>query len=631
MTNPVLVFLKNEANEKDGLGDAGIETFRDAPYASCAREAGQNSRDAMLNDNFPVKLTFDVLRISAEEIPSLVTLASAISQCKEEAAGEKEQDFFKHASAVVGGSLIPVLRIADYNTKGLSGPPDEPNSPFNALLKGAGVSRKETETSGGSFGIGKNASFAVSDLQSVFYSSLYKNLISDEPEFAAQGKVKLISHIDVGGENRRAVGYWGKAEFSAITDINAVPSWMRREELGTSIFSLGFRETSNWPEIMACSLIMNFFVAIKNKEMVFEIDSQKILINANTIESLMSAPSIVQAAKLSGFTNYLEFSRHLYCCQVSAASTLTLFDIVGLGKVQVRILVEKGLPKKVGFIRNGMLITDNLRHFDFPLTRFSNSQDFIAIVEPADSQASKLFKNLENPAHDAFSAERITDPAKRKDATKALRELGRCLRKTIKDVTGIKSQSSLVLDELGRYFSNGGKSKSESEQGTENDPEYYTYEAIIKNPKILKPASENSKDGGGGGGGVKKPRHNDDPKNTLKRPKADRYKGDAGPESVKLVDVRNRICLSEESLSVREIFFTADIDRSIVFSIQALGVNTPQTLKVVKSSLGKVHNGKIFIDVKSNIRTSIKVFFNGSYDGPIELIAFSNVQSEIVL
>lgn len=46
MVEPVLRFLTNEAGEKEGLGDAGIETFRDAPYASCAREAGQNSRDA---------------------------------------------------------------------------------------------------------------------------------------------------------------------------------------------------------------------------------------------------------------------------------------------------------------------------------------------------------------------------------------------------------------------------------------------------------------------------------------------------------------------------------------------------------------------------------------------------------
>ena len=59
MADPVLKFLTNEAGEKEGLGDAGIETFRDSPYASCAREAGQNSRDAAREK--PVRMTFNVL------------------------------------------------------------------------------------------------------------------------------------------------------------------------------------------------------------------------------------------------------------------------------------------------------------------------------------------------------------------------------------------------------------------------------------------------------------------------------------------------------------------------------------------------------------------------------------------
>ena len=39
-------FPPNLADENEGLGDAGIETFRDAPYASVGRENGQNSNDA---------------------------------------------------------------------------------------------------------------------------------------------------------------------------------------------------------------------------------------------------------------------------------------------------------------------------------------------------------------------------------------------------------------------------------------------------------------------------------------------------------------------------------------------------------------------------------------------------------
>jgi hypothetical protein len=171
MREPRLEFLKNEAGETEGLADAGIETFRDAPYASCAREAGQNSRDAC--DRLPVRMTFNLLRLNHEEFPRHRELLDALGACANTAEQEKEREFFQNANAVARQTRIPVLEISDTNTKGLEGPPDDPATPFHSLVKAAGVSTKDHETSGGSFGLGKNASFAVSDLQMVFYSTCY--------------------------------------------------------------------------------------------------------------------------------------------------------------------------------------------------------------------------------------------------------------------------------------------------------------------------------------------------------------------------------------------------------------------------------------------------------------------------
>src|SRR4051812_33903521 len=98
MSAPTLAFLRNEAGEKEGLGDAGIETFRNAPYASAAREAGQNSRDA--EESLPVKLTFDLLDLAHHEIPDHDKLLRALEACAVTAEQEKEVDFFKNAIAV---------------------------------------------------------------------------------------------------------------------------------------------------------------------------------------------------------------------------------------------------------------------------------------------------------------------------------------------------------------------------------------------------------------------------------------------------------------------------------------------------------------------------------------------------
>lgn len=166
-----LEFLRNEAGEKEGLGDAGIEMFKDAPYASCAREAGQNSRDAW--QKLPVRMTFDAFEIASTELPFMKELREVVEACRNDASEEKDIDFFNGARELLSRPAVRVLRISDYNTTGLIGPPDEDGTPFHALLKASGVPAKATDTAGGSFGIGKNASFAVTDLQTVLYSTKY--------------------------------------------------------------------------------------------------------------------------------------------------------------------------------------------------------------------------------------------------------------------------------------------------------------------------------------------------------------------------------------------------------------------------------------------------------------------------
>ena len=88
MTVPELEFLKNEAGEEEGLSDAGIETFRDDPYASCAREAGQNSRDDGL-DGKPVRMTFDLKQEDIANIPFHASLARTLNCCSSQAHAAK--------------------------------------------------------------------------------------------------------------------------------------------------------------------------------------------------------------------------------------------------------------------------------------------------------------------------------------------------------------------------------------------------------------------------------------------------------------------------------------------------------------------------------------------------------------
>lgn len=629
MVEPVLRFLTNEAGEKEGLGDAGIETFRDAPYASCAREAGQNSRDAAtgLPAN-PVRMSFNVLQLDPSSFPSHDLLRDTIAACSAEAEQDREKEFFSNASKVIGASSIPVLEIADHNTTGLVGPPDKDGTPFHSLVKASGVTAKDTADSGGSFGIGKNASFAVSDLQTVFYATTYKD--GDAEAFAAQGKVKLVSHTAPDGTKHRATGYWGDPDgFRAVTDPALVPDWMKRTETGTSIFCMGFRAAEDWAERMTYSLVSNFFCAVHRKEMVFEVDDGRININRNTLESLFSRQDIIDAAERTGHQADLTFAGQLYRCLVSDSADESILKIPKLGQIRVRVLIEEGMPCRVGFIRNGMLITDNLRHFGHPLQQFRGSRDFVVVVEPADLDAGVLLKKLENPAHDGFSAERLPDAAKRADAATAMKRLGKELRDIIKATTGVKHEGSVVLDELGRFFAETGKTDTPDDPNAEHDPERYTYESKRRKSKSRKAPSPAGGERGGrsrtgtGSGGKGGGSGSGTGGGTGGR-------GTAGErEPVVLREVRNLIRSDSSGVATsRELHFTPEASGPIELMVQATGVNAPEGLNVTAADAGTPGSGVLLVDVKDGERCKVTVSFDEPYDGPIELIAVSRAAVE---
>ena len=617
MTSPSLEFLTNEAGEKEGLGDAGIETFRNAPYASAARESGQNSRDAEVS--LPVKLTFEVLDVPAAQIPAYYKLAEALESCSKSALQDKEREFFGNALAVVRGETIPVLRIADYNTKGLTGPPDQAGTPFHSLLKSLGVSTKDSETSGGSFGIGKNASFAVSDLQMVMYSTTYVDEAGNSA-FAAQGKIKLVSHSDAGGVERRATGYWGNPEkYTAVTDPALVPEWLRRKDRGTSIFCVGFRKVDGWAALMTSALVTNFFCAVYRGEMVFEVASGEYEVNANTVEALLANDTIRTAAEQSGQRQDLEFSEQLYRCLVSASTEEHLINVSGLGDVRVRILVAKGLPRRIGFIRNGMYITDSLHRFGHPFKRFPSSRDFVALVEPVGGESERLMKRLENPAHDELSAERILDPGKRKGAEAAMRKLGTQLRELIKERTAVEYQEAVVLDELGKFFAQPEKGDRKTGDEGESDPERYRVTPPKRRPvrkSTPKPVPGASGgggtgSGGGGGGGT--------------GPETGGGSGGRGRRSprepLSLTDVRNTIRYVDGEPARRKIYFTPDVDGTIALVMEATGVNDSVNLRLAGADKGEVKDGLLLLNISKGDRCAVDVVLTDPYDGPIEVVA----------
>lgn len=618
-----LVFLTNEAGEDEGLGHAGIETYKDAPYASVARECGQNSSDAALAK--PVAMTFDLLAIPVADYPLHAAQKTAIAQCLTKARFKKdvkEIEFFERASAVLSGATIPLLRISDRNTKGLIGP-SVPGTPFHSLVKSSGVSNKDSEASGGSFGIGKNAAFAVSELQTVFYSTVYNDPTTQAKTFLAQGKTILVSHTDAEGQSKRATGYWGGPGFVPIGDPALVPAWLRRNEVGTSVVVAGFRESEHWQYRIAESLLQNFFCAICRDEIRFLVDEGCIDINKDTIAGLFSDPRIIKAADDADDREDFEFARSLYECLISESSVREHFDIKGLGPVSITLLIREGLQKRVRIVRNGMAITDELGSFGDKFASFPMYRDFVALVEPASSEGSGLIKRLENPRHDGLSAERLADAHKRAEASMAMKKLAKAIRQRIKEQALPKPAESVTLDELTEFFDYRDPADKPPSPTAEENPEVMTYAPA--NPNGPRATDESTGVAGAfGGRGRGTGREGKRPGSGGGRGSGTGGRGKkGGAASIDLADFRNVVVPASTGWS-RRLYFTPEETGEASVTVLAAGMDVPTALHVIAADAAKVNNGKLVVNMTAGERHDIYLKFNEEYAGPIELVASKN-------
>ena len=627
----VIEFQKNEADVDEGLGDAGIETFSNSPYYSAAKESGQNSKDAMREG--PVKMSFLLHKVKTKSLPFYNSFSGTIKQCLKrvevsENSDEKEKDFFTNARNILDKDDIAVLEISDVNTSGLIGPCKD-RTPFYSLLKGTGVSQKNSDTSNGSFGIGKDASFAISDLRTVLYSTIYIDKATGKKTFLAQGKTKLVSHIDTEGIHRKGTGWWGYKGFNAIDNRFDVPNWMDRKNVGTSVFSIGFREEEDWKYRMAAALLSTFFIAIADKDMEFNVNND-IFITSESISMHFEDPDIYQAAIESGCEEEFQFSRSLYNCYVSAESInyekeIKKDDVGSIGNFRIRVLKQKGLPKRIGFVRNGIFITDNLKNFNHPFRQFPRYSDFIALVWPLEPKGSAILKTLENPSHDEFSANRIINEDKRKIASLIMKSLGTVIRETIKNCTQSQPNKIEALNELAEMFPLTSVNKEGSSE--EQSPTILKYEVPRKTKKKKKKKKKTIVT-------VKNtPEQTDAPEQEERQNKTDQEKQSEqknqseqaeNPEGNNNADIGKKLHLSDQrninkGVNFRRILFNVNKSRLASLRVEATGLAQNTKLLITKASNGKVIDGEVQMNMETGNRVSLDICFEEAYTGPIEI------------
>lgn len=622
-------FLTNDAREDEGLAHAGIETFRGMQFSSLARECAQNSLDATFRQenlpDEPVELRIRLEHIETKSVPGVASLKKSIVACLDRAKSKnlkKELAFFDYAYRLLESQTIPVLLIEDYGTTGLGDASE--GGAFHALVKSSGVSKKSHDDAGGSFGIGKNAVFANSSLRTAFYASLSTKNGTKHELF--QGKSILVSHI-ADAKPKRATGFYGEEQFAPILTHSDLPKWLRREKVGTTIACLGFKEAKDWQWQMIASITTSFFAAIHREAIRFSVSwgpNESVSIDKSSLADLFASPQVQAAADDNGFLEDLQYGASMFAALQSGQTELHTRTFPTIGEIELRILQEEGLPRKVGILRNGMVIADNLKSFGQSFSRFSMCRDFICVVEPASKQASSVIREMESPRHDEISVERIDDPARQKKIRSEMKTLASWIRDTIKSSTTSQSETIISLDELNEFFAAPGDPEKTKDDG---DAERNPVEIVVRGPDQTNPPKNGrGTDGDSGSAGGK--RKNDQSGGTTSGERKGQGKGSIGGRGGRAIPYSSaRTALAEAGTDrTRFIAFTPDRDGLAALEIYSPGVSGEEPLSLAK--FGGIECTKApKLKLKKGVRFSVEVEFDRPYTGPIsfDLIAETEI------
>ena len=433
-------FPNNNDGKISGISEAGIETFRGDLLKSLAKEICQNSLDAIAESKDKVLVEFELYELPFKNDERIIGLKEYFKLAKEYwQENEKTIRILEKAEKNFERDRIRILRISDYNTTGLIGSDKKKNSTWNNLVKSSGVSDK-TGSSGGSYGIGKSAPFACSDLRTVFYNTLDINGLK-----AFQGVANLVSFEKEKDKTTQGTGYYGNSEDNtAIRNMEFFGSYVRKE-CGTDIYVVAFLDDEEWEKKIIEAILENFLIAILKNNI--EIKVGKTLINKESLNSLMEEHK-----------DNILLTYNYYQVLMENNSKVMEFSLRDLGIFKLYLSIKKDFKRSILISRsNGMKIFDK--------KGISSSIQFSGVCILEDEKINSYFREMETPQHNNWETDRHRNP---KEAEKVKKEFFRILKEKV-----LEKGRETITDEMdavgmGEYLPDIQDTNTDSENKKEN-------------------------------------------------------------------------------------------------------------------------------------------------------------------
>jgi hypothetical protein len=598
-----------DAASFDGFNDGNIEHFTGNPLGSLAREVIQNSLDAATGE--PVHVEFRLGDVPPRDIPNLEQLKKTIALCLKLAPDESDAalKFFTKARDLLDSKRVPVLRVTDENTTGIVGPCAY-GSKYFAYMKATGQSRKTAEDDLGSFGIGKSAPLAVSQLRTVIVSTVFERP-DKKGHFMqyTQGKARLMGHFlkPDKSDPRRATGYWGiEAGCEPVQGFTDVPKWLLRahtaakapSRIGTTLHIVGFRAVRDWEHILTAYVIENFFGAIVSKKL-------RVTIQGKPIDEKNIAALFATAKFRSAVSNLKEEPERFDNAQAFYQAFIKREGVKvytqenrELGKCSINISVAPGMPKRVAVLRHGMFITDQLDK----LKRFNDFKDFAAVVECHSAKGNELLRRMEPPKHNDFEPERLANDTEQQRGQRALKELAAWVREILEREARNPVTAVTDIEELADFFPDEGE-QTETKEKEDVNPVgslVLTAQRATRAPTVVTVPSD--------------PDDDDDDDDDGKDRKISKQ--------VLLDNVR----VISATESEKKVSFTPRATAKIKIALYESGADSDRRLFVEKVTSGSAATSKgriVRLKVTSGSRVTLGVKLRNRCNGAIKVVAYA--------
>lgn len=435
---------------REQLSDPMSEHFKDNLYTSLVRESIQNSLDAA-NGTEPVRVEFLYKQINSRDFPNFFSLRKHIQGCIDYYGNDAKKVYKPMLNNFPENEglkqSIPYLRVADYNTKGMTYSEGDTKSTFYAFVRAIGVTVKdETGARGGSFGYGKAAYYKMSPFSTVFISTMDTNY-----HRSFEGASVLSTH-KLNGEVLTSVGYYDNNNGKPITNGDDIPVPFRRDEPGSNIDIIGIEKENDSVDSIFTEVIRNFWMAIYDG--ILEVQVEDELLNKENLFTLMKRyfPKMADNTKRnsSTYTNPRPYYDAVANSGVDESHLLFTDKLESVGKVKLYTAI---IPEEEEMERTKVVFMRSLKmHVYTQKYNLSNSIAAVFICE--DKNGNRLLGHLEPPAHNEWKAKHWRDERNRimPDGQLALDEIQQFIDRSFRSLINAEEGESVDITELEDYL-----------------------------------------------------------------------------------------------------------------------------------------------------------------------------------